>query len=162
MGAGILPMAIKNGTPYYLFSREGMGKDKGYWSDFGGGREKGETFRETAVREASEESDGVLGTKDNINKLLDESVIDQITMGGYRLYIVYVEFDSDAPSLFRRRYLRAKKTRPSVLGVGGRYEKDHITWVSQKSLTHQRKYLRPWFRRFASILSRTDYITEPC
>ena len=154
-------MAIKNGLPYYLFSREGMGKDKGHWSDFGGGKEKGESFRETALREACEESDGILGSRDNVSRLLDENVIDQITMGGYRLYVVYVEFDPSAPVIFRKRYLRAKKINPSVLGVGGRYEKDNLAWVSQASLARQSKYLRPWFRRFAGVLSRTDYLIEP-
>lgn len=162
MGAGVLPLAIRNGTPYYLFSREGMGKDKGYWSDFGGGREKGETFRETALREASEESDGVLGTRSDIDKLLNENVIDHITMGGYRLYVVHVDLDLSIPSQFRKRYLRAKRQRPSVLGINGRYEKDHVAWVSQKSLAQQKKYIRPWFRRFASVLARTDYVIDPC
>ena len=102
MGAGILPMAIRDGTPYYLFGREGLGQDKGYWSDFGGGKERGESFRDTALREAHEESDGILGTKEAIRELLDKHLIDQITLGGYRLYVVYVTLDTTLPKKFRK------------------------------------------------------------
>lgn len=158
MGAGILPMAIRDGTPYYLFGREGLGQDKGYWSDFGGGKERGESFRDTALREAHEESDGILGTKEAIRELLDKHLIDQITLGGYRLYVVYVTLDTTLPKKFRKQFLNAKRRDPAVLGVDGRYEKDHVRWVSQENLRRQGRYVRPWFRRFANVLCRTNYV----
>ena len=63
MGAGILPVAIINGKIYFLFSREQNSENNDYnqWSDFGGRKEKNETYKETAIREGWEESDGFLG-----------------------------------------------------------------------------------------------------
>ena len=65
MGGGILPVAFYKGKIYFLFSREySKSKNKkGLWSDFGGSREKGETYEETAIREGHEESNYILGSK---------------------------------------------------------------------------------------------------
>ena len=68
MGGGILPIAFHKGKIYFLFSRE-YSKNKtkkGLWSDFGGSREKGETYEETAIREGHEESNYILGSKKDI------------------------------------------------------------------------------------------------
>ena len=49
MGGGILPVAKHNGTYYLLFSRERLihnrDRDRGKWSDFGGGTEKNESSK---------------------------------------------------------------------------------------------------------------------
>ena len=65
MGGGILPVAFINNHPYFLFSREALiaKEDPGKWSDFGGSKEGKESYRETAIREGWEESNGFLGTK---------------------------------------------------------------------------------------------------
>ncbi len=72
--AGILPFSkvIKNNKTflYFLFSRETLddykSRDRGYWSEFGGSADKGETRLETAVREGYDESNGVFGSKTKI------------------------------------------------------------------------------------------------
>ena len=70
MGAGILPVTVHRGKVYFLFSREYIGSkdDGGLWSDFGGSKEKNESFFDTAVREGYEESGGFLGNKSDIKK----------------------------------------------------------------------------------------------
>ena len=70
MGAGILPTTIYNGKLYFLFGKENKYADSPGWSDFGGGTDNNETFRETALREGSEELIGFLGDKHEIKKLL--------------------------------------------------------------------------------------------
>ena len=72
MGAGILPVALYKGEVYFLFGRESRHIDhkaSGLWSDFGGSREKNETYKQTAIREGYEESSGFLGTKKQIENL---------------------------------------------------------------------------------------------
>jgi len=53
MGGGILPVSIHKGKLYFLFSREYINskKDGGLWSDFGGSKEKNETFLEILQNE---------------------------------------------------------------------------------------------------------------
>ena len=76
MGGGILPIAFKNGKIYFLFGRETIDiwKDSGLWSDFGGGKEKNETYKETAIREGWEETDGVLGNLKTIEYLIENMI----------------------------------------------------------------------------------------
>ena len=65
--AGVLPYAkqiVNNKTNlYFLFARETLdikskSNSKGFWSDFGGSKEKKETPIETAIREGYEETSG--------------------------------------------------------------------------------------------------------
>jgi 8-oxo-dGTP pyrophosphatase MutT (NUDIX family) len=63
-GASVLVTTYNNGKQYAVLAREGVGNDKGYWDDFGGGRKKGEKHPlETAARETHEEmnADKTLG-----------------------------------------------------------------------------------------------------
>ena len=78
MGAGILPISFKDGKIYFLFSREAGDKkfrDTGKWSDFGGSKEKNETYEQTAIREGWEESNGILGNKKAISSLLHNNLL---------------------------------------------------------------------------------------
>ena len=70
MGGGILPVTVYRNNVYFLFSREYINAkyDGGKWSDFGGSKEKSETFYDTAIREGYEESSGFLGNKSDIKK----------------------------------------------------------------------------------------------
>ncbi len=65
MGAGVLPIAIHKKKIYLLFSREEINSndDAGLWSDFGGSKDRKETYKQTAIRECHEEANGILGTK---------------------------------------------------------------------------------------------------
>ena len=76
MGSGILPIVIKDGDLYFLFSRESMYRNKTEdWRDFGGTPEKKETTKETAIREGWEESMGFLGDKKNIKQLIKNHTV---------------------------------------------------------------------------------------
>ena len=91
MGGGILPVAIHKGNLYFLFSREYINSkdDGGLWSDFGGSKEKNETFFQTALREGYEESDKIIGSKNTIENLMKNS-LHEITINGYRTYIILI------------------------------------------------------------------------
>ena len=73
MCAGILPVTVHKNKIYFLYGRESVDTsskyEKGKWSDFGGGREKGESARKTAEREGWEETAGILGNKQDIKTI---------------------------------------------------------------------------------------------
>ena len=150
MGAGFLPVAIKNNTFYFLFSREMIleGKDAGKWSDFGGSKENNETRYETAIREGWEESTGFFGDKDDIKNLIKHKTLKKITVNKYTTYIVLVNYDDKLPKKFRKKYLKKlQEDRDFVLKHNGFYEKDMVKWVRLDKLQH---YInkKTFFRRF--------------
>ena len=65
MGAGILPISIKNNKIYFLFGEEAFNKKSPGYSDFGGAGHKNESELENAIREGNEELHGFLDIKKN-------------------------------------------------------------------------------------------------
>lgn len=148
MGGGILPVALHNNTIYFLFSREYIhSKDKGgLWSDFGGSREGNETYKETAVREGFEESSGILGSKKNIENLINNYTLKTITVNGFREYLVIINYDPLLPKRFREYFLKVKRDHPNMINKNGYFEKDKLAWVSINNLDKFQKNFRPWYK----------------
>ena len=154
MGAGVLPIAFYKGCIYFLFSREYINSkdDGGLWSDFGGSKDKNETYKETAIRESFEESDHILGSKKNIENLINNNIT-SITLGGYKTYIVLIKFDKTLPNKFRKNLLDIKKNKPHLIEKNGLYEKDMIKWMSYNDIKkNKNKIFRPWYRKFITHL----------
>jgi 8-oxo-dGTP pyrophosphatase MutT (NUDIX family) len=57
MGAGIIPFCVNDGRVLFLFHKTFSGRRAGQLVDFGGGREQGESHRQTAIREFIEETE---------------------------------------------------------------------------------------------------------
>jgi hypothetical protein len=57
MGAGVIPLVIKDGEVLFLFQKTFSGRKTGYLIDFGGGLGDGEDYRATAMREFVEETE---------------------------------------------------------------------------------------------------------
>tara|TARA_B100000795_G_C22544753_1_gene340194 strand:- start:49 stop:522 length:474 start_codon:yes stop_codon:yes gene_type:complete len=153
MGAGVLPIAIYDGKIYFLFSREAINskKDGGLWSDFGGGKEKLENYKQTAIRECYEEANGILGTKKKISKLVKHA-IDSITLDGYKTHIVVIRYDKSLVKKFRNAFLDIKKNKPELVAKNGLYEKDMLRWVSFGDLKKNMKIFRPFYRKFIKYI----------
>lgn len=155
MGAGILPVTVYRNKIYFLFSREYIGSkdDGGLWSDFGGSKEKSETFYDTAIREGYEESSGFLGNKSDIKKLIKSSFVKTVTLPKmYRTYIVYIPYDKSLPKKFRDDFLNVKNNNPEKIGKKGFYEKDMLKWVSLDKLKEFNKQVRPWYRKIIKLI----------
>ena len=152
MGGGILPVAIHKGNLYFLFSREYINSkdDGGLWSDFGGSKEKNETFFQTALREGYEESDKIIGSKNNIKNLMENS-LQEITINGYRTYVVLIDYNKGLPKKFRKKFLYIKENKPHLLCKKGLYEKDMIKWYSYNDI----KKNFNGFRQFYKNIVRT-------
>ena len=148
MGGGILPIAFKNGKIFFLFGRETLDiwKDSGLWSDFGGGREKNESIKQTAIREGWEETDGVLGNKSIIKELIEKNTIDTVEYKGYKTYIILINYDKRLPIIFRKRFEKIQREKPELIAQKGRYEKDMIKWFEYNELQKKIHLFRPWYK----------------
>ena len=151
MGGGILPISFKDGKIYFLFSREAGGKkykDGGLWSDFGGSKEKNETYLQTAIREGWEESNGILGNIKDVEFLLKNHLLDTITDRGYRVHIVYINYNDISTKQFRRDFLKVYNEHPEKIRKNGLYEKDMIRWFGYDELKKKVHTFRPWYKKF--------------
>ncbi len=57
MGAGVIPLSVKDGQVQFLFQHTFTGRKVGYLIDFGGGLGETESYRKTAIREFVEETE---------------------------------------------------------------------------------------------------------
>jgi hypothetical protein len=64
MGAGVIPLTVKDGEVLFLFQKVFSGRKAGYLIDFGGGLGDKEDYRATAVREFVEETETMYLTDD--------------------------------------------------------------------------------------------------
>ena len=155
MGAGILPIAFYKGKIYFLLAREYIYavdvtdgtpfKDAGKWSDFGGAKDNNETYIETAIREGYEETDGFIGSKNDIKNMINKSIYN-VTKGGYKSYIVVIKYDNNLPKKFRDKFLSIKNNQPHLIQKNGLYEKDMIKWFSYEDLKNSpKKMFRSWY-----------------
>lgn len=155
MGGGVLPIAFYKGRIFFLFSREYINskEDGGLWSDFGGSKDNNENYKETAIRECFEESDNILGSRKNIEKLVNNSLT-TITLNGYRTHIVIIDFDINLPKKFRKNFLNVKINKPHLINKkNGLYEKDMIKWMSYNDMKNNKNIVfRPWYKKFINYL----------
>ena len=155
MGGGVLPVAINKGKLYFLFSREYINSkdDGGLWSDFGGSKDNDETYFQTALREGYEESDKIIGTKNNIKNLMKNS-LQEITINGYRTYVVLIDYNKDLPKKFRNKFLYIKENKPHLLCKKGLYEKDMIKWYSYNDIRENFNKFRPFYKNIVRTILR--------
>ena len=155
MGGGIIPISFYKGKIYFLFGREYIKaknskgiiwKQAGMWSDFGGSKEKNETYEETAVRECFEETGGYLGSKNHLQKLINTKLIKPIGGKGYKTFLVVVKYDTKLPKIFREKFLSIEKKHPELICKNGLYEKDMMKWFSYEDIKKDYNKFRPWFK----------------
>ena len=152
MGAGILPVTLYRGCIYLLLGQE---RQDLLWSDFGGSTEIKNNRREypfiTAIREGSEELNGVLG----INKQLEFLVKNnQLTIikddnGDYVTFLFRMQYSNDLikefdkSNIFAETYLKDKV----VERHNGLFEKVKIEWIKLDDLKKEkyRNKMRQWY-----------------
>ena len=145
MGGGILPMAIFDDHIYFLFGKE---YNSGEWSDFGGRREKGESPKQTAIREGVEELSGFLGSETQISNTLDKNIIKRIDTPNktYTTFVFLTDFDRELPKYFNNNFRFMRKMQPELVkSSNGLFEKSEIKWVRQDKLGSMRLRYRQFF-----------------
>jgi len=159
MGAGILPTTIHNGKLYFLFGKENKYEDSAPgFSDFGGGTDNGESYLETAIREAGEEFTGFLGSDADVRKMLKRSgtyIIDHKTDGHktYRMHIFHFEYNHWLPLYYNnnQRFLQ-KRLDPNVIKKSKIFEKAEIRWVCIDDLKKMRPEFRSYFQTIVDMM----------
>jgi hypothetical protein len=164
MGAGIIFMTENDGKLHFLFGREAniestYHKDRGKFSDFGGSKEKNETYKETAIRECMEETMGLYMTKKQLNDLIDNNLIVKIEYNNYCAFVVKVKgspysgkhksFLFALRDSFKHAY---KNDYEIVSNHNGLYEKDMAKWFNGKLLEKNIDSFRPWYKKFIKFL----------
>lgn len=145
MGSGILPIAKKNGTLYFLFGLESTEKQ---WSDFGGKTEKDELRIDTAIREGYEELNGFLGSKRELKDIVNKNLIIKINKidNKYSTYIFKTELDNMLPLYFNNNHKFIKKNLPNLVDKNGLFEKCEVRWFTIDDIKNNRKYFRYFYR----------------
>ena len=143
MGAGILPVAIYNNQIFLLLGKEHV---SGSWSDFGGGREKGESLNDTAIREGVEELNGFLGNESDMKKLLKQQTLGIVTTDKpvYKCFMIKIPYDPYLPGYFNSNFkLMNRKLKNTVEKHNGLFEKSEIMWIPLNKVKNFR--LRRYF-----------------
>ena len=121
-------------------------KDRGFWSEFGGSRDKGETHLETAIREGYEESNGVFGSK---KKLKENILKTNITLKNktYNSFLIEVPYNSQLPIYLENTYNFIKNKKPDLICCKeGLFEKDKFKWIEINELENNMEMFRPFYR----------------
>lgn len=158
MGGSILPVTIHKGKMYFLFGKERDIDENPGWSDFGGGTDKGETFMQTAVREAGEELTGFLGSSKTIKDMLVRHGtynIDYKSEGHstYRCHIFPMDYDPMLPYYYNnnQQFLQ-KKLDPKIIKDTKIFEKTQIKWFSVHEMRKNRGKFRSFYRNIVDLI----------
>jgi NUDIX domain len=156
-GAGVLPVAFHKGKLYFLMGKENPMEDtsKGF-SDFGGGIDKREGTFEAALREASEELSGFLGTSNQILShikkhggfyKIERPDIHDPTKTGYTLHIIHMDYDPMLPVYYNNNHTFLwQRMNKKMLNASKLFEKIEIQWVCEDDLKRRMREYRSFFR----------------
>ena len=151
MGAGILPISISNNKIHFLFGQESIFDDTQGYSDFGGGRDPGESMIQTAIREGGEELHGFLGDKNQIANQFKQKKYYKCHFDNYTIYIVLIDHDEKLTTYYNNHYHFlfhhiGKKEMNRIVNKYHVFEKQHIKWFSEKEIITKNNLFRCWYR----------------
>jgi len=162
MGAGIVPVAIFNGSLFFLFGKECYDNK---WGEFGGSSEKNEAKFSTAIREGYEELDGFFGTEQQLKKKVTENLILSITdlEDRHESFVFKTEYDENLPLYFNNhhKFIRNKLSHDIIKSNNGLFEKSEIKWFGRDELIKRKKYFRNFYKPTVDyLINEYDYIYE--
>lgn len=148
MGAGILPVTMHNNKLHFLFGKENkFEKSAPGFSDFGGGSELKESYIQTAVREACEETTGFLGSEKDILRILNKAGQYHIDVTEtYRMFLFPIKYDPMLVVYYNnnQRFIQ-KRLDESVIKTSKIFEKAEIRWICIDDLLKNRNKFRHYF-----------------
>jgi 8-oxo-dGTP pyrophosphatase MutT (NUDIX family) len=157
-GGGILPVAIKNDQIYFLFGKENELDDTPGWADFGGGADEGESHLDTALREGSEEINGILGSVEQLRNQVKKNKISTIKFKTYTTYIYMMEYDSKLPFYYKNNYEFFSRYLPHVKHKkdNGLLEKSKIRWFTFDELKAEKKNFRSFYQNIVDLILKQE------
>lgn len=165
MGGSVLPATIHKNKLYFLFGKERDIDENPGWSDFGGGTDKGESFFETAVREAGEEMTGFLGSDSDVEKMLNKYGTFNVDFKSdghsiYRVHIFPMIYEAMLPHYYNNNQIfLQKKLSPKIIRDTKIFEKAQIRWICVDDLNKMNKEFRKFYQNvLALIMAKQDEI----
>ena len=157
-GGGILPVAIKNDQIYFLFGKENELDDTPGWADFGGGANDGESNLDTALREGSEEINGILGSAEQLRKHVKKNKISTVKFKTYTTYIYMMDYDEKLPFYYKNNYEFFSRYLPHVKHKkdNGLLEKSKIKWFTFDELTTEKKNFRSFYQNIVDLILKQE------
>jgi len=143
MGAGILPVSFYRGTLFVLLGKERFKENnQNLWCDFGGSVDKNNINEInnpyfTAIREGSEELNGIFGDFDILKNNVDKNYLYKISNNhnNYHSFLFNVKYDNKLPIYFNNQNKFIEKHLSHViLSDNGLFEKSQVKWFSIKQL----------------------------
>ncbi len=154
MPAGsLLPVSIRNNKLYFLFGKENPLEDSSHgFSDFGGGKEAGESLFETALREGSEELTGFFGSERQLRSRIRQRggtypIRYMGERGEYRVHIFVSDYDEELVQHFNdnHRFLWERMDK-NMLNESRLFEKIELKWVCETELKSFMPHYRVFYR----------------
>jgi hypothetical protein len=163
-GSSVLPVSIHNGKLYFLFGKENELEDsaKGF-SDFGGGVEKGENIRTTALREGGEELTGFLGDHTHLKEhIAKHGGTYDITHNDYHVHIFYLPYDPNLPKYYNFNHMFLwKRMNKQLLSKTKLFEKIKIQWFTVSAMQKRIKEFRGFYQEIVrELLSKKSKIRQ--
>jgi 8-oxo-dGTP pyrophosphatase MutT (NUDIX family) len=153
--AGVIPYAYDPTGQVRIL----LGNEEGGWSDFGGTPEPGESPKETAGREAYEESMGMFGSVKSIKSCLtEEQSLWEYDNNGQPIavhYLKLIHYDTNISALFRNTFKYFDELFSSISidpdDLDGVLEKCDVRWFTLHDL-HRHRTLRKSFVKIVPAL----------
>jgi hypothetical protein len=153
---GVVPYAVDStGSICVLLAREAFGRDKNMWSAFAGRVDAADDRsvpEAIAARECYEESMGILGSAEDLNKVLREKATRVDVKDGIH-YLLPMVFDDTLP----RRFMDTRATVMAAVGSATYspfLEKDQVMWMPVQNIKVSTMRFRPGFWRDIDFLSQ--------
>jgi len=152
--SGCLPACIHNNKLYLLFGRENRFNDTPGYADFGGGIEKGESKFESAIRELEEETTGMLGSKEELKKMLKKNGTYDINFNNsYTTFVFHYHYDPYLTHYFNNtaKFLQ-KRLEPGFLKKSVLFEKCRMEWICADDLMKRKKEFRSFYQNLVNMI----------
>lgn len=166
MGAGILPVALYRGTLFVLLGQERYNNN--LWVDFGGSStntERKNPFK-TAIREGSEELNGLYGTEEYLINTVSNNLLLTLTNKDdkYTTYLFKTNYDTKLPHYFvlQNSFIEKHLQRQIVDNHNGLFEKIKIKWYSIDELknTETKKMIRPYYLMIINSIIKNERLLK--
>ena len=152
MGAGIVPVGLKNGELVFLFGKENKYNSIQGLSDFGGGKERNESNIQTATREGAEELMGFIGNQNKIKKLLKIGHFN-IKENNYEMFLFFFPYDEKLPYYFNNSMSFLENFLPTQdIEKKTCFEKSFIKWMTLKEMEKNKNKFRFFIRKHIDVI----------
>jgi 8-oxo-dGTP pyrophosphatase MutT (NUDIX family) len=157
MGAGILPIALYRGSLFLLLGQE---RHNNLLCDFGGSPNKHETVFNTAIREGSEELNGLLGCGNVLEETVHNNLLLTVSFDKYTSYIFKYRYDKNLPIYFNNlnHFAELHLNDKIMTKHNGLFEKNKIEWYKLHDFknTENLKKIRPHYKNILNTLIKNE------